>query len=199
MCITASRSTSHLLFLILFASGCARSGSGIDFERANLSLNEYRLLVEGKSDSVILPRRASDISYGWRHGRDSYDTWWKIKGINANGARDIVSVLGQQLSAIGYNAIENSKVTVPKSIVPPSWPKSRDGWPNWWEEHISADVYAWEREEETTTIRSMGWLFAYDDTGDIAYIWNWDYQHSWLGWTDEQRWRANSNDHKMKH
>jgi len=174
-------------YVLLLLSGCMPLDEGLS-ERQGMTLDEYKSFVgKSASDSLIMPERASRISHGSLSGRDSWNTWWKIEGVDTTSKAALISALAKQLEKTGFFRVGEDAQTQKNSTIPPLWPKASEIRPAWWKDCGGAEAHSWEKEMQSTSVRSLGWLLAYDQKLEIIYIWNWNYQHSLLGWSDEQR------------
>ncbi len=89
-------------YALLLFRGCMPLDEGLS-ERQGMTLDEYKTFVgKSASDSLIMPERASKISHGSLSGRDSWNTWWKIEGVDATTKTTLISTLAKQLEKTGF-------------------------------------------------------------------------------------------------
>ena len=154
----------------------------------SLSVEKYQKLTARDEACRVIPVADADsIDFGWKTQRDGYDYWWNLNGIVASEHVQLLNSVRESLERQGY--IEK-KVESVANHIPESWPYNLldVDWPVWWKKDDSVvECVAWERETKGgSSTRSYGWVLRYDGKSQ-ASIWHFGCQHSWFGWSDEQR------------
>jgi hypothetical protein len=179
------------LGLLLMCFALAISGCDEYSDVKGLTAQEYAKRINKSSPSSLVTAcdaTSIDLRSVWT--RDSNEEWWRLSEVAEEKYRELQTSMEAQLTLDGFLMNRSIQGYRPKPCgMPGHWPDFVQSVPDWWSFNgDGAVVTSWEKEMMVgPTIRSYGWFMAYQGEERTVYVCYWNYQHRWLGLTNEQK------------